>query len=101
MSVPRCARCNRVLKDAASVACGLGPTCFAKVTGQTLKRSKTPRQPTARRPKLTASTSHNTGDGTISLDEWEAMKEATLQQQEQEEEIQIEVECEDDEKPQI
>jgi len=100
VSVPRCARCNRVLKDAASVACGLGPTCFAKVTGQTLKRAKTPRQPTTRRSKLAASASRNTGDGTISLDEWEAMKEATSQQ-EQEEEIQIEVECEDDEKPQI
>ena len=100
MSVPRCARCNRVLKDAASIACGLGPTCFAKLTGQTLKKSKSQRQPAVRKSKRPVPAAHLPADGTMSLDEWTAIKEA-MPQEEQEEEIQIEVECEDDEKPQI
>jgi len=95
MAVPRCARCNRVLKDAASIACGFGPTCFSKITGQTLKKTKSSRQPSVRKSKRPVPASHLSADGTMSLDEWTAIKEA-MPQQEQEEEVQIEVKCDNE-----
>lgn len=99
MAVPRCARCNRVLKDANSIACGFGPTCFAKITGHALKRSKSPRQPAMRKSKRPVPAPHLPADETMSLDEWMVIKEAMLQQ-EPERKIQIEVKC-DNEKPQV
>ena len=73
MSLPRCNRCHRVLKDAASIAVGLGPTCFAKVTGKPLPRQNEPQAPssTKGRPITAPRRRHRAAsDGTISLDEW-------------------------------
>lgn len=75
MSQARCRRCHRILKDAASIEVGLGPTCFTKVTGKPFPRPKQQRATAATKgrssnPKRQRSTA---GDGTISLDAW--MKE--------------------------
>ncbi len=34
MTLPRCRRCHRVLRDPDSIGIGFGKTCFEKVTGK-------------------------------------------------------------------
>lgn len=39
MSLPRCRRCHRVLKDPESISIGFGKTCFEKTTGKAAHKS--------------------------------------------------------------
>lgn len=78
MSAPRCKRCHRILKDAASITCGLGPTCFSKLTGRSLPRETSPRKPAAvQRPLRRTPKKSPAPGGTISIEEWEAMLHET------------------------
>lgn len=38
--IPRCRRCNRPLKNPASIARGIGDTCSRKAAGKRLRKKK-------------------------------------------------------------
>ena len=71
MAPPRCLMCHRVLKDAASIASGLGPVCYAKFYGKKQKPPGKSNRAGTQHKSVGKKVNRVVKDpNTISLDEW-------------------------------
>lgn len=71
MPHPRCRMCHRVLKDAASIASGFGPICYAKLYGKKQKPPGKQNHTGKQRKSVCKKVNMVAKDpNTISLDEW-------------------------------